>query len=201
MTGDLKSLPLRPCVGIALFNAGGEVFVGRRKDGQSGSEEMRNAWQMPQGGVDPGEDTLAAAKRELLEETGVSSVALLGESPGWLDYELPPELLGKVWKGRYRGQTQKWYAFRFTGPETEINIHTPAGRPPTRIQRMAVDSARGHATVDRNIQASGLRRGRTNLRRPCSSRWNCHAKVMIFGVYKISKSAITLAGKWRGRKR
>jgi putative (di)nucleoside polyphosphate hydrolase len=127
MARALDDLPYRPCVGIALFNANGHVFVGRRKDAQDGSEEMRAAWQMPQGGIDPGEDPYEAAIRELHEETGISSIAPLGEAPDWLDYDLPPELLGKVWKGRFRGQTQKWFAFRFTGLESEINIHAPPG--------------------------------------------------------------------------
>jgi putative (di)nucleoside polyphosphate hydrolase len=122
-----EDLPYRPCVGIALFNAAGAVFVGRRKDSQGGPAEMRDAWQMPQGGIDAGEDPRTAALRELYEETGVSSVALLGEAPDWLSYDLPPELLGKVWKGRYRGQTQKWFAFRFTGADAEIEIHAPPG--------------------------------------------------------------------------
>jgi putative (di)nucleoside polyphosphate hydrolase len=112
-------------VGIALFNAKGEVFVGRRKDGQKGSAEMRQAWQMPQGGIDPGEQPLAAAIRELYEETSVASIKLLGEAPDWLSYDLPPELRGKAWKGRFRGQTQKWFAFRFTGTDSEINILEP----------------------------------------------------------------------------
>jgi putative (di)nucleoside polyphosphate hydrolase len=135
MAASLADLPYRPCVGIALFNHKGEVFAGRRKDGQSGSQEMRLAWQMPQGGIDPGEEPYPAALRELLEETGVSSVALLGESPGWLSYDLPPELLGKAWKGRYRGQTQKWFALRFTGSDSEINIlHPPGGHDPEFIE-------------------------------------------------------------------
>jgi putative (di)nucleoside polyphosphate hydrolase len=123
----MMELPYRPCVGIALFNRRGEVFAGRRKDGEGGAPELRLAWQMPQGGIDPGEDPYQAAIRELYEETSISSIALLGEAPGWLTYDLPPELLGKVWKGRYRGQSQKWFAFRFTGEESEINIDAPPG--------------------------------------------------------------------------
>lgn len=123
----LDDLPYRPCVGIALFNRHGDVFVGRRLDGQTGSQEMQTAWQMPQGGIDPGEEPYPAALRELYEETGVSSVELLAEAPDWLSYDLPPELLGKAWKGRYKGQTQKWFALRFTGEESEINILNPPG--------------------------------------------------------------------------
>ncbi len=114
--------PYRPCVGVALFNDRGQVFIGRRK-GLVADE----AWQMPQGGIDPGETPLEAALRELREETGVSSVRLLGESEGWLAYDLPPAMLRPSWKGRYRGQTQKWFAFRLTGPESEIDVLEPAG--------------------------------------------------------------------------
>jgi putative (di)nucleoside polyphosphate hydrolase len=122
-----QDLPYRPCVGIALFNRAGLVFAGRRKDGQTGSRDMQLAWQMPQGGIDEDEAPLAAAKRELMEETGVRHVALLGEAPEWLHYDLPPELVGKAFKGRYRGQRQKWFAFRLIGLDSEINIEAPPG--------------------------------------------------------------------------
>lgn len=114
----------RPCVGIALFNAEGRVFVGRRRAGASG-DKLRQAWQMPQGGIDPGEAPLDAARRELFEETNVRSVDLLGEAAGWLSYDIPEPHAGLAWKGRYRGQSQKWFAFRFRGEESEIDVTRP----------------------------------------------------------------------------
>lgn len=115
-TGADTERPYRRGVGIALFNAAGKVFVAQRIDNPG------PAWQMPQGGIDKGEAPLDAAWRELQEETGVRSAKLLAESTGWLRYDLPPELVTQLWKGKYRGQEQKWYAFRFTGKETEIDI-------------------------------------------------------------------------------
>ena len=120
------TLPLRPCVGIMLLNRGGRVFVGRRRDGPE-HVDAAHAWQMPQGGIDPDEDPWQAALRELYEETNVRSVERLGETADWLTYEIPPELIGRAWKGRYRGQRQKWYALRFTGDDREIDIAHPAG--------------------------------------------------------------------------
>jgi putative (di)nucleoside polyphosphate hydrolase len=113
---DYDTLPYRRGVGIALFNRAGQVFVAQRLDSPG------PAWQMPQGGIDKGETPLDAAWRELQEETGVTSAELLAESRGWLNYDLPPELAATLWKGKYRGQEQKWYAFRFTGAESEIDI-------------------------------------------------------------------------------
>jgi putative (di)nucleoside polyphosphate hydrolase len=121
-------LPYRRNVGVALFNRRGQVFLGRRKERRGGMELVAgHEWQMPQGGIDEGESPLEAARRELYEETNVSSVALLAEAPGWLSYDLPPEALTRRWKGRYRGQTQKWFAFRFTGEDGEIDIARPGG--------------------------------------------------------------------------
>jgi putative (di)nucleoside polyphosphate hydrolase len=125
---DFHNLPYRPCVGIMVLNAAGEVWVGRRLVEEQGEMEGATAlWQMPQGGIDEGEEPLAAAHRELYEETGIRSVELLGESEGWIDYDLPPALVGVALKGRYRGQTQKWFAFRFIGDESEIAINPPPG--------------------------------------------------------------------------
>ena len=111
-------LPYRRCVGVALFNRRGEVFVGRRRDFAAG------AWQMPQGGIDPGESPRAAALRELAEETGATRVEVAAESAHWLRYDLPAELLGRAWKGRYRGQEQKWFAMRFLGCDEDIDLET-----------------------------------------------------------------------------
>lgn len=119
MTKDRSTLPYRPCVGIMLLNAEGRIFVGERID-------TPGAWQMPQGGIDAGETPEEAALRELWEEIGVKSdhVEVLAQSADWLTYDLPDHLLGKVWKGKYRGQKQLWFVLRFKGPESAINIDT-----------------------------------------------------------------------------
>jgi len=117
----LTCLPYRNGVGVMLLNPAGQVFVARRID------MLSEAWQMPQGGVDPGEDTWEAAKRELYEETSVRSVEKVGEVPDWLIYDIPRTVAGRAWKGRYRGQRQKWYAVRFTGKDAEINVSSPGG--------------------------------------------------------------------------
>jgi putative (di)nucleoside polyphosphate hydrolase len=119
-------LPYRPCVGIMLINQGGLVFVGRRASGPE-HIDATHVWQMPQGGVDPGEDTWTAARRELREETNVRSVEKLAEVGDWLTYDIPRTIAGRAGKGRYRGQKQKWYAMRFTGKDAEIDVASPAG--------------------------------------------------------------------------
>ena len=117
----VEALPYRPCVGIMLIDRRGLIFVAKRID------TTAEAWQMPQGGIDKGESPRDAALRELEEETSVRTVEPLGESREWYRYDLPKDLVGKVWKGRYRGQEQKWFAFRFLGEEAEIDIdrHEP----------------------------------------------------------------------------
>jgi putative (di)nucleoside polyphosphate hydrolase len=114
----LNERPYRPGVGIMLLNPQSEVFVGQRIDNPA------DAWQMPQGGIDEGEDPLAAAWREMQEEIGTDKAVLVAESKGWLSYELPAELADRIWKGRFRGQRQKWFAFRFRGLDRDINIAT-----------------------------------------------------------------------------
>jgi putative (di)nucleoside polyphosphate hydrolase len=121
-----SDLVYRPCVGVMLINPQGLVWIGRRAD-KPNDEGTGAWWQMPQGGIDKGEDPLPAAKRELYEETGMESVELIAEAPGWINYDLPRHLVGTVWKGKYRGQTQKWFAFRFLGEASEIKVNPPPG--------------------------------------------------------------------------
>ncbi|MCR9126361.1 MAG: RNA pyrophosphohydrolase [Rhodobacteraceae bacterium] len=115
---DIARLPYRPCVGVMLINADKSVFVGQRRDRDT------DAWQMPQGGVDPGEDPRDAALRELWEETGVTAdlVEIVDETADWLPYDLPHDLVPRIWKGRFRGQTQKWYLMRYLGTDDQIDI-------------------------------------------------------------------------------
>ena len=119
---DLERLPYRPCVGVMLINPQGGVFVGHRADATDAPEGAGTWWQMPQGGLDSGEDPEQAARRELMEETGVSSARIVGRTRDWLTYDLPSELVGVAWEGRYRGQKQMWFAARFEGEESEIDI-------------------------------------------------------------------------------
>jgi putative (di)nucleoside polyphosphate hydrolase len=123
---DRPDLPYRACVGTMVLNRAGRVFIGRRSHGPE-HVDMAHAWQMPQGGVDPGEDPWQAALRELYEETNIRSVARLGEIAEWLTYDIPRDLIEQAWGGKYRGQKQKWYALRFTGDESEIDTAHPAG--------------------------------------------------------------------------
>ena len=128
---DPASLPYRPCAGVMLLNRDGRVFVGQRLD------STLEAWQMPQGGIDPGEDALEAAFRELWEETGVARdhVELIAEAPEELQYDLPEDLIGKVWKGKWRGQRQRWFLLRFLGEDGDIDIAT--AHPEFRAWRWA----------------------------------------------------------------
>jgi putative (di)nucleoside polyphosphate hydrolase len=114
-----SDLPYRPCVGMMVFNRDGRIFVGKRID------QTQEAWQLPQGGIDAGEDPRGAALRELKEEIGTANVEFLREHPEWLTYDLPPNLIGVVWQGRYRGQRVKWFALRYLGENREINVATP----------------------------------------------------------------------------
>ena len=118
MTEKFKNLPLRKGVGIVLLNSENKVFVAKRID------NPKNFWQMPQGGVDKDEDPLTAAFRELKEETSIKKVELIKEIDGKTTYELPNNLLGIIWKGKYKGQEQKWFLMRFKGKDSEINLKT-----------------------------------------------------------------------------
>jgi putative (di)nucleoside polyphosphate hydrolase len=121
------NLPYRPCVGVALFNRAGLVWIGRRADAGAEGEGTGHWWQMPQGGLDRGEEPRDAALRELYEETSVKNASVLREAPGWFNYDLPPALVSRSWGGRYRGQTQKWFALRFDGSDDEIDVIHPGG--------------------------------------------------------------------------
>ena len=111
-------LPLRTGVGVVVLNKKNQVFVGKRKDNPI------DKWQMPQGGVNTGENLIDAMKRELHEETSIQNIKILNEIDGWFEYELPKNLLGRIWRGRYRGQKQKWFVVKFLGNDTEINLQT-----------------------------------------------------------------------------
>ncbi|HQT76347.1 MAG: RNA pyrophosphohydrolase [Rhodospirillales bacterium 20-64-7] len=117
----MTDLPYRPNVGAALFNRAGLVFVARRAD-MPNAEGAAGGWQLPQGGIDDGEDPRTAVLRELEEEIGTRNAEVIGEHPEWLTYDLPPDLLGIAWRGRFRGQRQRWFALRFTGQDTDIRL-------------------------------------------------------------------------------
>lgn len=121
------NLPYRPCVGVMLINADGLIFVGHRADRGDEPEGAGQWWQMPQGGLDEGEDPELAARRELEEETGVTRARFVGRTRRWYSYDLPEDLIGTAWQGRYRGQTQLWFAARFEGDESEIDLEPKPG--------------------------------------------------------------------------
>tara|TARA_B100001121_G_C18648137_1_gene602702 strand:- start:883 stop:1353 length:471 start_codon:yes stop_codon:yes gene_type:complete len=115
---NIQKLPMRDGVGVIILNDDNKIFVGKRKDNPV------NKWQMPQGGVDKGENYLSAMKRELYEETSIRSIKILKEIDGFFEYELPKDLVGIIWKGRFRGQKQKWFITKFIGDQKEINLQT-----------------------------------------------------------------------------
>jgi putative (di)nucleoside polyphosphate hydrolase len=131
MTAPAKEarLPYRRCVGVVLMNREGRVFVGRRARGEQDPLQLDHPWQMPQGGIDRREDPLAAARRELREETGVRSAELIATAPDWYAYDFPPEVLARTRSGKFAGQTQLWFAFRFTGDDSEIDLSAPGHKP------------------------------------------------------------------------
>jgi putative (di)nucleoside polyphosphate hydrolase len=121
-----EDLPYRPCVGVMVLNSEGLVWAGRRiPEENSEYDGSPQLWQMPQGGIDKGEEPIEAAWRELYEETGIKTASLIAEAPDWINYDLPEQLIGIGLKGKYRGQTQRWFAFRFEGSEDEIAINPP----------------------------------------------------------------------------
>ncbi len=153
-----NQLPLRVGVGITLLNSENKVFVAKRID------NPESFWQMPQGGVNENEDFFQAAKRELLEETGVKSIKLIKELDGWLTYNLPENLLGKIWNGKYRGQKQKWFIMKFLGKEEEINIKTENPEflewkwlHPSELSNVAVDfKAKIYKFIEKEINSLNI---------------------------------------------
>jgi putative (di)nucleoside polyphosphate hydrolase len=128
-----ESLPYRPCAGIMVLNRDDLVFIGRRSSGPE-HIDATHVWQMPQGGIDENEDPYRAALRELYEETHIRSVEKLAEISEWLAYDIPRDIIGEAWGGKYRGQKQKWYALCFTGADSEIDIaHAASGHKPEFI--------------------------------------------------------------------
>ena len=121
-----EDLPYRPCVGVMVLNRDGLAFIGQRIGGPE-HVDLTHSWQMPQGGIDPGEEPWLAALRELREETSIRSVERAGEIAEWLNYDIPRDLVGQAWSGKYRGQTQKWFAMRFLGSDSEIDVAHPDG--------------------------------------------------------------------------
>ena len=137
---EKQLLPMRTGVGIIVLNDENKVFVGKRKDNPI------DKWQMPQGGIDKGEDYLSAMKRELYEETSIKNIEVLTEIKGFFEYELPNNLIGIIWKGKFRGQKQKWFIAKFTGNEEEINLRTKNPEfiewkwiPPEKLPDVIVD--------------------------------------------------------------
>jgi putative (di)nucleoside polyphosphate hydrolase len=125
---DRESLPYRDCAAAAVFNRAGKVFIGRRMAEPGDDQtEVEAPWQMPQGGIDPGESPLTAAEREVYEETNMRSLRLLAEAPEWLTYDLPDEAIGIALKGKFRGQRQRWFAFAFEGDDSEVDVARPGG--------------------------------------------------------------------------
>ena len=166
-----EDLPYRPCVGVLVLNRAGLAFIGRRIEGPE-HIDATHAWQMPQGGIDKGEEPWPAALRELHEETNIRSVERLGEIADWLQYDIPREIVGQAWKGKYRGQTQKWFALRFTGDESEIDLAHPAGALRAGIRRVALGADAKRSEPGRAVQTSGLRTRGPRIRAP---RWSVKA--------------------------
>ena len=153
-----EDLPYRPCAGLCVINRKGLVFIGRRTDGPEHIDET-HVWQMPQGGIDEGEKPYPAALRELYEETSIKSVEKLGEIRDWLTYDIPKKIGSKAWKGKYRGQKQKWYALRFTGKDSEIDIENSRRRARSGVRRMALGADGKSSRPGGAVQARDLRAG------------------------------------------